>query len=136
MVELKCFIFYCLFSVLQCITVRCISDMECVWTIFKSFSLSAFSAQSPTGNNMMVPYSGSNTSLNRVGSNSSLGAERGDPTFRRQRTYSGCGLEDSSPSSLPYTHSPGNMEGPITFVAPELAEETLMDVSSGSTIRG
>jgi hypothetical protein len=31
---------------------------------------------------------------------------------------------------LAFAQSPPNMEGPIMFVAPELAEETLMDVSA------
>ena len=40
----------------------------------------------------------------------------------------GLSLETSPPPSMMYAQSPPNMEGPITFVAPELAEETLMDV--------
>ena len=66
----------------------------------------------------MVPYNNSNTSLNRddnVGFN---------PRIRRQSAN-----YDMSPTGVPVCQSPHNMEGPISFVAPELAEETLMEVN-------
>ena len=67
-------------------------------------------AQSP-------PNYGSNSSLQRVGSNTSLS---------RVRQYS----LGEQPESLGVTlESSPRMEGPVSFVAPELAEETLMDVS-------
>ena len=45
---------------------------------------------------------------------------------RIRRQSSNC---DMSPTGVPpVCPSPHNMEGPISFVAPELAEETLMEV--------
>ena len=69
---------------------------------------------------MLVPYGSreagsSSSSMSRTGSNSSL---------TRQRTYS----DGTDPHMMAAQSSP-NMEGPISFVAPELQEETLMDVS-------
>jgi len=53
-----------------------------------------------------------------------------DETNNRRRTYSAGGyFEDSPGKTMAFAQSPPNMEGPIMFVAPELAEETLMDVS-------
>ena len=77
---------------------------------------------------MVVPYSGSNTSLHQVASSSSL-RERSDSTSStRARTVSGS--EDvATGNAPPFTQSPPNMEGPIMFVPPDLVEETLMDVS-------
>ena len=81
-----------------------------------------------TSSTMVVPYSGSQGSLHHTSTNPSL-RERA-PSFPRQRHLSGPQAgEEAPPSSLPYAQSPPNMEGPIMFVAPELAEETLMDVS-------
>ncbi|ELU07767.1 hypothetical protein CAPTEDRAFT_170802 [Capitella teleta] len=67
----------------------------------------------------MVPYSASQGSLVRERTTS----------FTRQRTMSGAGDD-----GVPFAQSPPNMEGPIMFVAPELAEETLMDKEHNETV--
>ena len=54
---------------------------------------------------------------------------RSDSNARERRNSIGF-LDSPSPNSVPYAQSPPNMEGPILFEAPELAEETLMDVST------
>lgn len=76
-------------------------------------------------NNSMVPYSSSQGSLHHVAS--APGLRDRTTSLSRQRRLSGA---EEAPSNLPFTQSPPNMEGPIMFVAPELAEETLMDVST------
>ncbi|KAK3591533.1 hypothetical protein CHS0354_031645 [Potamilus streckersoni] len=53
--------------------------------------------------------------------------ERSSCYFRRNS-------ETTPPPSLLYTQSPPNMEGPITFIAPELTEETLMDDAHNMTM--
>ena len=62
------------------------------------------------------------------------GGGGGGVTFQRQRSYSETLPEAAVPeSSGGVAGSPhvtaANMEGPISFVAPEFAEETIMDVS-------
>ena len=96
-------------------------------------------SQSPPGNKM-VPYTGSNSSLNHNNSNTSLRdlsdlatrqrrpSNGNDEACSRQRSYSSGCYEDSPAHTMTFAQSPPNMEGPIMFVAPELAEETLMDV--------
>ncbi len=91
-------------------------------------------AQSPTGG-QVVPYTGgSSNSLCRVSSNSSMKDRSGsfDHPDRCKRDSGGYStdVESPSPGRIPYCTSSPNMEGPITFVAPELIEETLMDVST------
>lgn len=66
----------------------------------------------------VVPYSGSNMSLGRESSNSDL-----------QRRNSSVDMETPS-----YCPSPSNMEGPISFTAPELAEEVLMEKEHNETV--
>lgn len=48
-----------------------------------------------------------------------------------RRTFSAT----TPPSNLMFAQSPPNMEGPVTFVAPGLAEETLMGVSDAGVSR-
>ena len=87
---------------------------------------------SPTG--VVVPYTSQGLptgALHRAGSNSSLkDTSMMQVSFTRTRTLS-CGYEESE--SARYMQSLPTMEGPVTFVAPELAEEVLMDVSSITT---
>lgn len=70
----------------------------------------------------MVPY----------GSNMSLGRE---PMVRElsqtdlQRKNSFADMETPSSQNRTFCPSPSNMEGPISFTAPELAEEVLMEVN-------
>lgn len=72
----------------------------------------------------VIPFAGGRKRLNSDNSEKMGSLERGGSTgFFRP----GASLETSPPPSLMYAQSPPNMEGPITFVAPELAEETLMD---------
>ena len=52
-----------------------------------------------------------------------------DEINTRRRNFSGGYYDDSPGKTMAFAQSPPNMEGPIMFVAPELAEETLMDVS-------
>ena len=73
------------------------------------------------GGRTVIPFAGSRKRLNSDNSDKTGSLERGGSV-----RFS---LETSPPPSLMYAQSPPNMEGPITFVAPELAEETLMDVS-------
>ncbi|XP_067685830.1 serine/threonine-protein kinase unc-51-like isoform X2 [Haliotis asinina] len=77
----------------------------------------------------MITYSGRTGSRERLNSGGSdktgsLERERSSSYFRRNSAYN---METSPPASGMYAKSPPNMEGPITFVAPELSEETLMD---------
>ncbi len=55
-------------------------------------------------------------------------AAAGVPAGRPRRASSNYDLSPSG-AAVPICQSPPNMEGPISFVAPALAEETLMDVS-------
>ncbi|XP_064613166.1 serine/threonine-protein kinase unc-51-like [Liolophura sinensis] len=89
----------------------------------------AFAGNSNMPQGTVARYSGSPRSRER---SSSLGWDRGpialdqersSTFFRRGSAY----VESSPPGSFLYAQSPPNMEGPITFVAPELQEETLMD---------
>ena len=93
-------------------------------------------SSSPVGG-IMVPYSSSPSSLPRE-SPVSNARERSNSLKDRSGSFDK-GARRSSPyevesptSRVPYCQSPPNMEGPISFVAPELAEETLMDVSLSS----
>ena len=72
----------------------------------------------------VIPFAGSRKRLNSDNSDKAGSLDRGSSIG-----FFNPGLETSPPPSLMYAQSPPNMEGPITFVAPELAEETLMDVS-------
>ena len=76
--------------------------------------------QSPphSGHFNMTSFGGSNSSLQRIGSNTSL---------TRVRQYS-MGEQDA-PSTLFALDSSPKMEGVISDVAPELSEDILMDVS-------
>ena len=93
------------------------------------------SGPSPIPTGVVVPYSSqglpTGAALHRAGSNSSLKdtsmTSMTQVSFARTRTLS-CGYEESE--SARYMQSLPTMEGPVTFVAPELAEEVLMDVSS------
>ncbi|KAL4223474.1 Serine/threonine-protein kinase ulk2 [Mactra antiquata] len=79
----------------------------------------------------IIPFAGFG-SRERINSGSSDKSERSTTTttpggggggyVRR-----GQSTEASPPPAVLYAQSPSNMEGPITFVAPELSEETLMD---------
>ncbi|XP_046366346.1 serine/threonine-protein kinase unc-51-like isoform X4 [Haliotis rufescens] len=87
----------------------------------------AFGTQ--TGAGQMITYSGRTGSRERLNSGGSdktgsMERERSSSYFRRSSNYN---METSPPASGLYAQSPPNMEGPITFVAPELSEETLMD---------
>jgi serine/threonine protein kinase len=92
--------------------------------------------QSPTG--QVVPYAGgSSTSLGKASSTSSLKDRSGSFDRDRSKRDSGGYMADvESPSSgrMPYCTSSPNMEGPISFVAPELVEETLMDKEHNETV--
>lgn len=101
-------------------------------------------AQNPAGN-VIVPYTTSNTSLNHNGSNLSVNdlpeamqrqrrLSANDEANTRRRTFSGGYYEDSPGKTMAFAQSPPNMEGPIMFVAPELAEETLMDKTHNDTV--
>ena len=77
------------------------------------------SAALPTGT---FPHAGSSSSLKESATT--------QVTFAHARTRTlSCGLEESASDSMRYMQSLPTMEGPVTFVAPELAEEVLMDVS-------
>ncbi|XP_046543284.1 serine/threonine-protein kinase ULK2-like isoform X4 [Haliotis rubra] len=87
----------------------------------------AFGTQ--TGAGQMITYSGRTGSRERLNSGGSdktgsMERERSSSYFRRNSTFN---METSPPASGMYAKSPPYMEGPITFVAPELSEETLMD---------
>ncbi|XP_050408202.1 serine/threonine-protein kinase ULK2 isoform X2 [Patella vulgata] len=85
--------------------------------------LRAAFAHPPPGT--VVPFSnGRSNSRENIDKQSSLERERSSSFFRRS---SSSFMETSPPVSGLYAQSPPNMEGPITFVAPELSEETLMD---------
>lgn len=76
-----------------------------------------------TENRTVIPFAGLG-SRERINSGGSDKSERSTGYMRR-----GQSTEASPPPAVMYAQSPSNMEGPITFVAPELSEETLMDVS-------
>ena len=84
---------------------------------FYILGLGAVLGSSPS-RGVVVPYNNANTSLNRE-----------DNVTFNQRVRRQSANYDMSPTGVPVCQSPHNMEGPISFVAPELAEETLMEVS-------
>ncbi|KAK2181741.1 hypothetical protein NP493_383g02026 [Ridgeia piscesae] len=82
------------------------------------------SAALPTGT---FPHAGSSSSLKESATT--------QVTFAHARTRTlSCGLEESASDSMRYMQSLPTMEGPVTFVAPELAEEVLMDKSHNETV--
>ena len=93
----------------------------------------AYPMQSPPSG-AVLPYSGSNASLGREVSPGG-GRERtmssGSSSEQLQHKAPHTSYENNSPQTeFPtFFHSSPTMEGPISFVAPELAEEILMDVS-------
>lgn len=74
---------------------------------------------------VVVPMSGWGSRERMISQGSDTGSDKDVSPFNRRNSAF---METSPPSSLLYAQSPPNMEGPITFVAPELAEDTLMDV--------
>lgn len=107
-----------------------------IWTVFIVFptDLPSGLSHSPT-TGVVVPYTSAGAgTFPHVGSNSSLKeSSAAQVTFAHTRTRTlSCGLEESASDSMRYMQSLPTMEGPVTFVAPELAEEVLMDVSSPS----
>lgn len=72
----------------------------------------------------VIPFAGFGGSRERINSGGSDNVEKSGAYLRRATSAS-----TSPPPAIMYAQSPSNMEGPITFVAPELSEETLMDVS-------
>ena len=74
-------------------------------------------------NRTVIPFAGFGGSRERINSGGSDKSDRSAGYTRRPVPN-----EASPPPTLMYAQSPSNMEGPITFVAPELSEETLMDV--------
>lgn len=76
-----------------------------------------------TDTRTVIPFAGYG-SHERINSGSSDKSDKSASYVRRATS-----VEASPPPTVMYAQSPSNMEGPITFVAPELSEETLMDVS-------
>ncbi|KAL5016889.1 hypothetical protein ScPMuIL_006478 [Solemya velum] len=72
----------------------------------------------------VVPISGWGSRERMISQGSDTGSDKDASPFNRRNSAF---METSPPSSLLFAQSPPNMEGPITFVAPELAEDTLMD---------
>lgn len=71
----------------------------------------------------VIPFAGFGGSREHINSGGSDKSDRSGSYVRRTTS-----TEASPPPALMYAQSPSNMEGPIAFVAPELSEETLMDV--------
>lgn len=90
-----------------------------------------------TGFGALVPWAGSRERLASLGSDkervspSSMELDRHMPSGPHRNSTL---METSPPSSHPFAQSPSNMEGPITFVPPELSEETLMDEQHNMTM--
>lgn len=104
----------------------------CIWETFIAANLYVYIIISTAGLGTIIPWSGSRERLVSLGTDK----ERGSPSaLEHERAISATPrrnsmlMETSPPSSLMFAASPPNMEGPIMFVAPELSEETLMDVS-------
>ena len=74
------------------------------------------------------PSQGLLVAYNTARDESATAAAAAGTAGRPRRTSSNYDLSPSG-AAVPICQSPPNMEGPISFVAPELAEETLMDVS-------
>lgn len=84
----------------------------------------------------MVAFSGWTSPRERSGSTGNdrcnvVDRERSSAYFKRSSNT----IDTSPPVSLLYAQSPPNMEGPVAFVAPELLEETLMDVCNASCVQ-
>ncbi|XP_033747712.1 serine/threonine-protein kinase unc-51-like isoform X2 [Pecten maximus] len=85
----------------------------------------------------VVPFSsaGWRGSKEKVGSLGSPGSDKSLPSDTdKSTTYVRRSTEPSPPPSAIFAQSPSNMEGPVTFVAPGLAEETLMDDNHNETM--
>ena len=74
-----------------------------------------------------MPFAAFGSNRERINSGGSDKSERGVSGGSYSRRSQS--IEASPPPTIMYAQSPSNMEGPIAIVAPELSEETLMDVS-------
>ncbi|XP_013383229.1 serine/threonine-protein kinase ULK2 isoform X2 [Lingula anatina] len=91
------------------------------------------SNQIPSANSV-VPYRERNQSESGQRERRDSFQKRDSFTRERQDSTGRERSGSSPPNSLPYAQSPPNMEGPILFEAPELAEETLMDSEHNETV--
>ncbi|OWF55296.1 Serine/threonine-protein kinase unc-51 [Mizuhopecten yessoensis] len=85
----------------------------------------------------VVPFSsgGWRGSKEKVSSLGSPGSDKSLPSDTdKSTTYVRRNAEPSPPPSVIFAQSPSNMEGPVAFVAPGLAEETLMDDNHNETM--